>query len=100
MSGPMLDVDQVTAAIAVVDDATAQLQALSAQILAQSDAATSAITAPAGQITAAAFADLGGGGKALAEEVDALRTDLATVMTLAQSGSDDAAAAASAGYAG
>lgn len=94
MSGPKIDIDQVTAAISVVDDAIAQMNAVTTKILAQSDASQAAITAPAGQITAAAFSDLGGGGKALAEELDKLRADLTSLIQVAQAGSDDATAAA------
>lgn len=94
MSGPKIDIDQVTAAIAVVDDAIAQMNGVTTKILAEADASSAAITAPAGQITAAAFSELGGGGKALAEELDKLRLDLGTLIQVAQAGSDDATAAA------
>lgn len=94
MSGPKIDIDQVQAAIAVVDDATAQMNGVTAKILAQSDTAAAAMTAPAGQITAVAFSDLGGGGKALAEELDLLRADLTALIQVAQAGSDEATAAA------
>ena len=97
MAGPKIDVDQVQAAIAVVDDAVVQMNAVTTKILAQADATTAAITAPAGQITAAAFSELGGGGKALAEELDKLRVDLTSLVQVAQSGSDDATAAAKQG---
>lgn len=94
MSGPKIDLDQVQAAIAVVDDATAQMNGVTAKVLAQADASAAAMTAPAGQLTAAAFSELGGGGKALSEELSALRADLQTLVAVAQAGSDDATAAA------
>lgn len=97
MSGPKIDIDQVQAAVAVVDDATAQMNGVTAKVLAQSDAAAAAMTAPAGQITSAAFSDLGGAGKALAEELDKLRTDLLSLIAVAESGSDDATAIAQQG---
>lgn len=94
MSGPKIDIDHVQAAIGVVDDAIAQMNGVTTRVLAQSDAATAAITAPAGQITAATFHDLGGAGKALAEELTRLRTDLAALITLIGSASDEATAVA------
>lgn len=94
MSGPKIDIDQVQAAIAVVDNAIAQMNGVTTKVLAQADAAAAAINAPAGQITAAAFSDLGGGGKALAEELDMLRADLTALIQVAQAGSDEASAAA------
>lgn len=94
MSGPKIDIDQVNAAIGVVDEATASMNTVTTKILAEADATTAAITAPAGQVTAAAFTELGGGGKALSEELAVLRNDLATLITVAQSGSDEATAAA------
>lgn len=100
MSGPKIDIDQVHAAIAVVDDAVAQMNGVTTKILAQSDASAAAITAPAGQITAAAFGELGGGGKALSEELNKLRSDLGILIQVAQAGSDDATAAAKQGTLG
>lgn len=97
MSGPKIDVDQVQAAIAVVDDAISQMNGVTTKILAQSDASAAAITAPAGQITAAAFSELGGGGKALSEELNTLRSDLGTLIQVAQAGSDQATATAKQG---
>lgn len=97
MSGPKIDIEQVQAAIAVVDDGTTQMNGVTTKVLAQSDAATVAITAPAGQITAAAFSDLGGAGKALAEELDKLRADLLALIAVAESGSDEATSAAQQG---
>ncbi|WP_153505635.1 hypothetical protein [Cumulibacter manganitolerans] len=97
MSGPKIDLDQVQAAIAVVDDATAQMNGVTAKVLAQADASTAAMTAPAGHITSAAFGELGGGGKALAEELSVLRADLQTLVGVAQAGSDEATAAAKSG---
>lgn len=97
MSGPKIDIEQVQAAIAVVDDATGQMNGVTSKVLAQADAATAAISAPAGQITSVAYSDLSGAGKALAEELVKLRADLAALISVAQSGSDDATAAASRG---
>jgi hypothetical protein len=97
VSGPKIDVEQVQAGIAAVDDGTAQMNGVTTKVLAQSDAATAAMTAPAGQLTSAAFSDLGGAGKALAEELDKLRTDLVMLISVAESGSDEATAAASQG---
>lgn len=94
MSGPKIDIEQVQAAIAVVDDGYAQMNGVTAKVLAQSDAAAAAMTAPAGQVTSAAFSDLGGAGKALAEELDRLRADLVSLISIAESGSDEATAAA------
>ncbi|WP_106848892.1 hypothetical protein [Blastococcus sp. Marseille-P5729] len=94
MSGPKIDIDQVQSAITIVDDAIAQMNGVTTKILAQSDATSAAITAPAGQITAAAFSELGGGGKALSEELSKLRSDLGTLIQVAQAGSDEATAAA------
>lgn len=100
MTGPKIDIDQVTAAIAVVDDATTQMNGVTTKILAQAEASTAAMTAPAGQITAAAFNDLGGGGKALSEELDRLRSDLQQLIQVAQSGSDQATSTANSALAG
>lgn len=94
MSGPKIDVEQVQAGIAFVDDGIAQMNAVTTKVLAQSDAATAAMTAPAGQITSAAFSELGGVGKALAEELDKLRINLVSLISTAESGSDEATAAA------
>lgn len=99
MTGPKIDISQVTAAIAVVDEATGSMNSVTSKILAEADATNAAITAPAGQITAAAFTDLGGGGKALSEELAMLRDDLNTLIAVAQSGSDEAASVAKSGTA-
>ncbi|MFV0534616.1 MAG: hypothetical protein ACK5MR_13290 [Cumulibacter sp.] len=97
MTGPKIDVEQVQVSIGVVDDAIAQMNAVTSKVLAQADAAQAAMTAPAGQITAGAFSDLGGAGKALAEELDRLRVDLGSLIAVAESGSDQATAAAQQG---
>ena len=94
MSGPKIDVDAVQSAMKVVDDGQMQMESVTKQILASSGISLQAIKAPAGQITADTFGQLGGGGKALAEQLASLRVDLGKLVQVAMSGSDDATAAA------
>jgi len=94
MAGPKIDIDAVQAAIAVVDEGRAQMEAVTQQILVASGLSLQAMKAPAGQVTATAFGQLGGGGKALAEELAALRDDLGKLVQVALAGSDEATAAA------
>lgn len=94
MTGPKIDIDAVHAAIGAVDDGYAQMEAVTQQILASSGLSLLAMKAPAGQIAASAFGQLGGGGKALAEQLAVLRDDLGTLVQVALEGSDDAASVA------
>lgn len=100
MTGPKIDIDAVAGAIKKVEDAQQQMESLTTSILASTGMSLEAIKAPAGQITAQTFDDLGGGGKALAEELARLKHDLGTLIKVAQSGSEDASSAAKSGAVG
>ncbi|RZS43090.1 hypothetical protein EV193_10266 [Herbihabitans rhizosphaerae] len=98
--GPKIDLTAVQAAERVVDDAVQQMEGVTKQILAQAGLSQAAMKAPAGQITASTFDDIGGGGRALAETLGQLRTDLGLLRQAALAGSDRASSAASRGAAG
>jgi len=88
---------EVQAAQKVVADGVEQMNNLTRQILAQAGLSQEAMLAPAGQITADTFGDLGGGGKALAETLAQLHNDLNTLQQVAVEGSDEASRAAHTG---
>lgn len=96
MPGPKIDIEAVQAAMSVVEQAQQQMESVTKQILAASGTSLIAMKAPAGQLTATAFDELGGSGKALSEELARLHSDLALLIQAAQAGSDDAAAVAGA----
>jgi len=91
---------EVQAAQKVVADGVEQMNQLTRQILAQAGASQAAMLAPAGQVTSETYADLGGGGKALAEILTQLHNDLNTLQAVAAEGSDEATRAAQAGVVG
>jgi flagellar hook-basal body complex protein FliE len=91
---------EVQAAQKVVADGVEQMNALTRQILAQAGLSQAAMQAPAGQITAETFGDLGGGGKALAEMLAQLHNDLNTLQQVAAEGSDQASRDARSGAVG
>lgn len=99
MSGPKIDLAQVEAAEKVVDKAVSEMEGVTKKILAQAGLSQAAMKAPAGQITASTFDDLGGGGRALSEVLGRLQTDLAKLRRVALSGSDEVTAAARGGSA-
>lgn len=88
---------EVQAAQKVVADGVEQMNNLTRQILAQAGMSQAAMLAPAGQITAETFGDLGGGGRALAEILAQLHNDLNTLQQVAAQGSDEATRNAQAG---
>jgi hypothetical protein len=88
---------EVQAAQKVVADGVDQMNDLTRQILAQSGMSQAAMLAPAGQITAETYGDLGGSGKALAEVLAQLHNDLTTLQQVALEGSDEATRDAQAG---
>jgi hypothetical protein len=88
---------EVQAAQKVVADGVEQMNNLTRQILAQAGLSQAAMQAPAGQVTAETFGDLGGGGKALSETLAQLHNDLTTLQHVASEGSDEATRAAQAG---
>jgi hypothetical protein len=91
---------EVQAAQKVVADGVEQMNNLTRQILSQAGLSQAAMQAPAGQVTAETFGDLGGGGKALAETLTQLHNDLTTLQHVASEGSDEATRAAQAGAVG
>jgi hypothetical protein len=91
---------EVQAAQKVVADGVEQMNGLTRQILAQAGLSQAAMQAPAGQVTSETYADLGGGGKALAEILTQLHNDLNTLQAVASEGSDEATRAAQAGVVG
>lgn len=96
MPGPKIDIEAVQVAMGVVEQGQQKMEAVTKQILAASGTSLIAMKAPAGQVTATAFDELGGSGKALSEELARLHSDLALLIQAAQAGSDEAAAAATA----
>lgn len=90
MPGPKIDIERVQQAIRVVEDGQVQMEGVTKQILASAGLSLAAMKAPAGQVTAATFDDLGGGGKALAEELARLRQDLGTLIDTATQGAESA----------
>lgn len=81
---------EVQAAQRVVADGIEQMESLTRQILAQAGMSQAAMLAPAGQVTAETYGDLGGGGRALAETLAQLHNDLTTLQQVAVQGSDEA----------
>lgn len=90
----------VQRAISVVEGAQREMESVTTRILAQAGLSEAAMRAPAGQVTSSTFGDLGGGGKALSEELGRLHEDLGKLIVVAQTGSDEATAAAAAGAGG
>lgn len=88
---------EVQAAQKVVADGVEQMNGVTRQILAQAGLSQAAMQAPAGQITAETFGDLGGGGRALAETLDQLNADLTRLQQTAAQGSDEASRQAQSG---
>jgi hypothetical protein len=97
VAGPKIDLAAVQAAEAVVDNAVAEMERVTQQILSQAGLSQAAMKAPAGQVTAATFDDLGGGGRALAEVLGQLKADMGQLRQAALAGSDEATQAAMAG---
>lgn len=91
---------EVQAAQKVVADGVEQMNGVTRQILAQAGLSQAAMQAPAGQITAETFGDLGGGGRALAETLDQLNADLTRLQQTAAQGSDEATRQAQSGAVG
>lgn len=91
---------EVQAAQKVVADGVEQMNNLTRQILNQAGLSQEAMLAPAGQITAETYGDLGGGGKALAETLAQLHNDLNTLQQVAAEGSDQASRDAQSGTVG
>ena len=89
-AGPKMVIDQVEAAERVVADSVQQMQAVAAQLQAQSAASLTAMKAPAGQITSNNFQAHSGAGRALAETLSQLQTDLARTRQVLLAGSDQA----------
>jgi len=81
---------EVQAAQRVVADGIEQMEGLTRQILAQAGLSQAAMVAPAGRVTAETFDNIGGGGRALAETLAALNSDLTTIQAQALQGSDEA----------
>jgi hypothetical protein len=81
---------EVQAAQRVVADGIEQMEGLTRQILAQAGLSQAAMVAPAGRVTAETFDNIGGGGRALAETLAALNSDLTTIQSQALQGSDEA----------
>lgn len=95
--GPKIDLAAVQQAEREVDQAVREMEGLTSKILGNAGLSQAAMKAPAGQITASTFDDLGGGGRALSETLNQLRMDLGRLRQVAVQGSDDASAAASRG---
>ena len=89
-TGPKMILDQVEAAERVVQDAVQQMQAVAQQLQAQSAASLTAMKAPAGQITSSNYDAHSGAGRALAETLSQLQSDLARTRQVLLAGSDDA----------
>jgi hypothetical protein len=97
VSGAKIDLAAVQAAESVVSSAISEMEGVTQKILAQAGLSEAAMKAPAGQITSSTFSGLGGGGKALSETLSELQADLASLRATAESGSDQATAAAKTG---
>jgi hypothetical protein len=95
MTGPKMIIDQVVAAEQVVSQAVQEMQAVAAKLNAQSAASQTAMKAPAGGITAANYTEHAGAGRALAETLSALQSDLARTRQVLLAGSDQATSVAS-----
>ncbi|HTI20846.1 hypothetical protein [Kutzneria chonburiensis] len=100
MSGPKIDLATVQAAENVVNNAVSEMEGITKKILDQAGLSQAAMKAPAGQVTASTFDQLGGGGRALAEVLGQLKTDLGRLRETALSGSDQATQAAKQGSPG
>jgi hypothetical protein len=100
VSGPKIDLSAVQAAESVVDSAIQEMEGVTKKILDQAGLSQAAMKAPAGQVTASTFDDLGGGGRALAETLGQLKTDLGRLRQEALRGSDEATQAAKAAAGG
>lgn len=100
MSGPKIDLATVQAAENVVNNAVSEMEGITKKILDQAGLSQAAMKAPAGQVTASTFDQLGGGGRALAEVLAQLKTDLGRLRATAIAGSDQATQAARAGAPG
>ena len=88
--GPKMILDQVEAAERVVADSVQQMQAVAQQLQAQGAASLTAMKAPAGQITSSNYDAHSGAGRALAETLSQLQTDLARTRQTLLAGSDQA----------
>jgi hypothetical protein len=97
VSGVKIDLAAVQSAESVVSGAISEMEGVTQKILAQAGLSEAAMKAPAGQITSSTFSGLGGGGKALSETLSELQADLASLRATAESGSDQATAAAKTG---
>lgn len=100
MAGPKIDLTTVQAAESVVDTALGEMEGVTQRILNQAGLSEAAMRAPAGQVTSSTFGNLGGGGRALAETLNELKTDLARLREAAMTGSDQATQAAQQASAG
>ncbi|MFC0108313.1 hypothetical protein [Kibdelosporangium aridum] len=102
MSSPGMKIDlaQVQAAEQVVDNALTEMETITKRILDQAGMSEVAMKAPAGQVTSTTFNELGGGGRALAETLGQLKTDLGKLRQVAMEGSDQATQAARGGASG
>ena len=85
---------EVQQAQKVVADGIDQMQRLAKSILNSSQITLTAMQAPAGQIAAGTFDELGGGGRALYETLTELHNDLGRMSATAAQGSDEATAIA------
>ncbi|WP_375484682.1 hypothetical protein [uncultured Jatrophihabitans sp.] len=81
--------DQVQAAQRVVANGIDEMQRLARTIFASSNITLTAMQAPAGQIAAGTFDELGGAGRALYEALTDLHNDLGRMAGSAAQGSDE-----------
>ena len=92
--GPKMILDQVEAAERIVQDAVTQMQTVAQQLQAQGGLSLTAMKAPAGQITSSNYDAHSGAGRALAETLAQLQTDLTATRQALLAGSDEASTAA------
>lgn len=97
MTGPKMLVDQVDAALQVVQNAVQEMQNVSRTLGAQAGVATASMIAPAGRIMASNYEGQQGKGQVLGEILAQLGTDLNATKQVLLSGSDQASSIASAG---
>jgi hypothetical protein len=95
MTGPKMIIDQVVAAEQAVAQAVEEMQGVAQKLNAQAGLSQAAMKAPAGAITANNYTEHSGAGRALAETLSKLQSDLARTREVLLAGSDQATSVAS-----
>lgn len=97
MTGPKMLIDQVDAALKVVQSAVSEMQGVARTLGAQAGAAQAAMIAPAGGITADNYHGHQSQGQVLGQVLDQLGADLQQTKQVLLQGSDEASSIARAG---